>query len=85
MHQPAIISCALHDYIEIACLYGYQIKLLLKDGQTVAGKAINILSTPEKREYLLLACEQQIKIELIEIKELQVLTPQAKFQSVSFT
>lgn len=84
MHQPAIISCALHDYIEIACLYGYQIKLLLKDEQTVEGTAINILSTSEKREYLLLACGQQIKIELIEIKELQVLTPQAKFQTVSF-
>lgn len=85
MHQPVNISCALHDYIEIACLYGYQIKLLLKDEKIVEGKAINILSTSEKREYLLLACEQQIKIELIEIKELQVLTPQAKFQSVSFT
>ncbi len=85
MHQPAIISCTLHDYIEIACLYGYQIKLRLKDEQTVEGKAINILSTSEKREYLLLDCGQQINIELIEIKELQVLTAQAKFQSVSFT
>ena len=78
------ISCALHDYIEIACLYGYQVKLFLKDKQTIAGKAIDILSTHEKREYLLLDNGRQHKIELIEIKELQVLTPQAKFQKMTF-
>ena len=83
MNQRPIISCALHDYIEIACLYGYQIKLLLKDEQIIEGKAITII-TFEKREYLLIECEQQTKIELIEIKELQVLTPHAKFQTVFF-
>ncbi|WP_428355739.1 Rho-binding antiterminator [Methyloprofundus sp.] len=82
--SPAIISCALHDYIEIACLYNYQIRLLLKNQQTIEGKAVDTLISADKREYLLLECERQIKIELIEIKQLQVLTPQAKFQSVSF-
>jgi Rho-binding antiterminator len=35
MPKPTIIACALHDYIEIACLYGYQLKLELKNQQTL--------------------------------------------------
>ena len=84
MPDPALISCALHDYIEISCLYGYQLKLLLKNQQIIAGKAIDILTDPEKKEYLLLESDQQKKIELTEIKQLQVLTPGAKFHTVSF-
>ena len=83
MHQTALISCASHNYIEIACLYGYQIKLFLKNKQTIKGKAVAI-STSKKREYLLLDNGQEQKIELIEINELQVLTPKAKFQKISF-
>ena len=84
MPDSALISCALHDYIEISCLYGYQLKLLLNNQQIIAGKAIDILTDPEKKEYLLLESDQQIKIELAEIKQLQVLTPGAKFHTVSF-
>ena len=84
MSQPAIISCALHDYIEIACVYAYQVKLQLKNGHSIEGKVVDLVTSPEKREYLLIEGQRQIKIELIEIKELQVLTPHAKFQKVAF-
>jgi len=83
MHHTPLISCASHDYIEITCLYSYQIKLLLKNKQTIEGKAVAI-STCKKREYLLLDNGQEQKIELTEISELQVLTPKAKFQKISF-
>lgn len=84
MPQARTISCALHDYIEVSCLYGYQVKLLLHDKQTITGKAVDIISSAEKREYLLLESLPPIKIELTEIKQLQVLMPGAKFQTVSF-
>ena len=84
MSPAPIISCALHDYIEISCLYGYQVKLLLKDKRTISGKTIDIISSADKREYLLLESLPHIKIELTEIKQLQVLTPGAKFQTVTF-
>lgn len=32
-----MISCHIHDYIEISCLYRLKIKLLLKDGHEVIG------------------------------------------------
>ena len=78
------ISCTLHDYLEIACLYGYQIRLTLKDNQTIEGKAIDTLTTAEKREYLLIDNGQKLQIELTELKKLQVLTPHAQFKEVVF-
>ncbi|MEO1888099.1 MAG: Rho-binding antiterminator [Methyloprofundus sp.] len=57
MSKPTIISCALHDYIEIACLYGNQLKLELKNQKTLEGKAIGVVTSPDKKEYLLLESE----------------------------
>jgi Rho-binding antiterminator len=48
------INCELHDYLEIACLYGYRVKLTLKDQQIIEGKALDVLTTAEKREYLMI-------------------------------
>ena len=48
------ISCELHDYLEIACMYGYRVKLTIKGHQTIEGKAIDTLTTAEKREYLVI-------------------------------
>lgn len=81
---PPLISCALHDYVETACLYGYQLKILLKNNQNLEGKAVDILTTPEKKEFLLIDCGQQAKVELTDIKQLQVLTPNSRFHKVSF-
>lgn len=83
MTQPPI-SCELHDYLEIACLYGYQIRLTLKNGQLVEGKAIDTLTSTDKREYLVIENEQKQPIETREIQNLQVLTPNAKFSEVVF-
>lgn len=78
------IACDLHDYIEIACMYGYQVKLTLKDQTTIEGKAIDTLSTPEKQEYLVIDDGQKQRIELSQLKKLQVLTPKAQFTEVVF-
>ncbi len=36
------ISCELHDFIEVACMYGYHVQLALKDDQVIEGKAVDI-------------------------------------------
>lgn len=77
------IACDLHDYIEIACLYGYQVRLTLKDKRIVEGRALNIV-TEEKREFLLLDQNSIGKIALDQLAKLQVLTPQARFTEVIF-
>jgi Rho-binding antiterminator len=79
------IFCELHDYLEIACMYGYRVKLMLKDHQTIEGKALDLLTTAEKWEYLVIdnGHEQQ-QIELNQLGKMQVLTPNADFKGVSF-
>lgn len=57
------LPCDLHDYIEIACLYGYQLRLTLKDHQVVEGRAMNIY-THQSREYLVINQKQSEAIEL---------------------
>jgi len=78
------IACDLHDYIEIACMYHYQVKLTLKDQTSIEGKAIDILIGSDKREYLVIDTGQKQQIELNQLKKLQVLTPKAQFSEVSF-
>lgn len=76
-----VIACQLHDYLEIACMYGYRVKLTLKDGQIVAGKAVDTMTTTDKREYLVLDSE---KVETQRLAKLEVLTPGAKFMEILF-
>ena len=83
MTQDAI-SCELHDFVEVACMYGYQLKLILKNNQIVVGKAIDIVSSPEKRECLVIDSDSRQHIELTQLAKMQVLTPNAKFSEVIF-
>lgn len=78
------ISCELHDYIEIACLHGYQLKLKLRDGQTLTGRAVDTLVTSEKREFLLIDDGQKRQVELNQIEKMVTLSPYAAFKEVIF-
>jgi Rho-binding antiterminator len=77
------IACNLHDHIEVACLYGYLVRLLLKDKRVVEGQTTNIM-TEEKREFLLPDNSETEKIALDQPVKLQVLTPNAGFSEVIF-
>lgn len=79
-----IISCELHDFVEVACMYGYQLKLILKNNQVIEGKAIDIVNSPEKHECLVIESASRQKIELTQLARMQVLTPNAKFSEVIF-
>lgn len=80
-----LIECELHDYIEVACMYGYRVRLILKDQQVIEGKAKDIVTTPEKREFLIVDNEQGVQqVELIQLEKMQVLTPNAQFKEVVF-
>lgn len=79
------ISCELHDFLEIACLYGYRVKLTLKDHSVIEGKTLDLLITAEKREYFMIdnGHEHQ-NIESNQLSNIRVLTPNAKFKEVYF-
>lgn len=83
--KTKIISCALHDFIEIACLYGYQIRLQLRDEKSITGRAIGTETTSDRREYLLLeSAGKPHKIELVEIHRMQAITRNSQFDTVHF-
>ena len=80
-----IISCAIHDYIEIACTFGYQVKLELFTGDTLRGKAITTETSKDKKEYLLLnGLSHQQKIELTNIKSMTAVQPNPHFDCITF-
>ncbi|PSJ17395.1 Rho-binding antiterminator [Nitrosomonas supralitoralis] len=78
------ISCELHDFVEVACMYHYQLKLILKNEQMIEGTAIDIVNTPEMQECLIIDNDSRIQIELTQLVRMEVLTPNAKFREVIF-
>lgn len=79
-----VISCELHDFVEVVCMYNYRLKLFLKDGQVIEGKAIDIVNTPERRECLVIDGDTRQQIDLTRLSKMEVLTPNAKFREVIF-
>ena len=75
MTQDAI-SCELHDFVEVACMYGYRLRLILKNDQ--------VINSPKKRECLVIEGDSMQHIELTQLIRMQVLTPNAKFSEVDF-
>jgi Rho-binding antiterminator len=79
------ISCELQDFVEVACMYGYQLKLILKDNQIMQGKAIDIVNSTDKGECLVIANnDTKQEIALIQLAKMEVITPNAKFSEVVF-
>jgi len=84
MTQCSPISCELHDYIEIACMHGYRLRLEFKDGQSLEGRAVDVITTAEKREFLVIDTGQKQQVELNQLRKMIALTPTASFKEVTF-
>lgn len=82
-----ILSCDLHDYLEIACMYAYRIELEINDGQKYTGKALTT-NTSEQKEYLMFSSDtapaKELKLGVLEIKSMRVLSKNARFKFVEF-
>jgi len=81
--EKDVISCELHDFVEVACMYGYQLRLIQKDGVGIEGKAIDIVSA-DGRELLVIDNGARQQIDLTTLAKMQVLTVNAKFNEVVF-
>ncbi len=78
------ISCEQHDFVEVACMYHYRLRLFLKNKLIIEGTAIDIVNCPEKQECLVIDNDSRLQIELIQLASMEVLTPNAKFREVIF-
>ncbi len=85
-----MISCDLHDYIEIACMYRLPIELQLKDGTTQQGTAMDIAKNTSGEECLLLAdnhgnsSTKSRLVVLDQIKTMRALVSTPHFDVVNF-
>jgi Rho-binding antiterminator len=80
-----MISCHLHDYIEIACLYGFEVRLNLRDGRSCEGQATTTETSPDKIEWLILRQQNgDLRIQYEHIKTMQALTRNPHFDRVDF-
>ena len=85
------MQCADHDYIEVACLYGYRIQLQLNDQQRVTGYALNTTYQPAndgsggKVEVIKIQTAQEVvTIAFNDIAVLTAITKNRFFDTVTF-
>ena len=85
MSQP--ISCELFDYIEIACMFSYEVTLTLDNGEQVTGTPVSTRTSKDKIEYLIFVPQgsrDKQEIETARMTTMTVLTPGARFNQVNF-
>jgi Rho-binding antiterminator len=71
-YQP--LNCDLHDYLEIACLYGYTLDIELIDGQRLTARALTTRTAPTREEFLDLDTADGRRA--IRLDQLLAITPQ---------
>lgn len=80
-----MISCHIHDYIEIACMYQIGIKLTLQDDSEFIGKGITTHYNNQKEECMTIKTNSgTIDIVLTKIKTMTALDENSHFQTVIF-
>ena len=83
MYQP--IDCDLHDYIEIACMKGYTVKLELADKRELIAQAQTTQTNRDKSEELIVNdAGQQQRIQLDQIVAMTPLDHNAEFGRIVF-
>ena len=84
MNNP-IIDCAVHDYVEIACLYGFDLTLKLDDNTTRQGKALDVKLNANRDECLVLEEEGKAhQVVLNRVKSMRVINDNPHFEIVEF-
>ncbi len=80
-----MISCNLHDYIEIVCLYRYPVSLQLKSGEVVAGTAVDTDWNIDREECIKIEKDSREKLVVLDaIASMQVTVDNPHIDKVSF-
>lgn len=80
-----MISCEQHDYIEIACLYNYRVRLTLDSGVQLEGAAVDTVRNQSKEECMKIrdgSSEHLVVLDSITTMEALVQNPH--FKVISF-
>ncbi|MBV6824591.1 Rho-binding antiterminator [Pseudomonas sp. PD9R] len=83
-YQP--MNCDLYDYLEIACMRGYQLDIELKDGTRLVAKALTTRTSSDKEEFLSLeTADGPRDIRLDQLLAVTPLDANAQFGRVVFS
>lgn len=82
-YQP--IPCGNYDYIELACVYHYDVLITCIDHSVYQGICMDTQARADKSEWLLLKHGEDIlPIRMDHLESMKVLSPGAQFSEVQF-
>ena len=85
MSDDNLIACHVHDYIEIACLYRFEVELTLTDDRVIVARAETTRSDKNRREYLVVSRLGNLEeIEMSGIIRMRATKPNPHFDEISF-
>ena len=80
-----MISCAHHDYVEIACMYHFVVRLVFDNGQIIQGKAFQTVYDENKQECIVLETESGNEMVVLEqVVSMEAVTKNPHFEKVDF-
>ncbi|MBU2882878.1 Rho-binding antiterminator [Psychrosphaera sp. B3R10] len=80
-----MISCNHYDYIEIACMNRYPIKVVMKTGDVINGIALDTALNKKKQECIKIHVNNADRLVVLDnISTLEVSVKNPHFQRVSF-
>jgi len=80
-----MIKCDQYDYIEIVCMHRYPIKLTLKSGVEVQGKAIDTQRNEAREECMKMTIDGELRLLVLDtILTLEVTVDNPHFKQVRF-
>ncbi|RTZ14474.1 transcriptional regulator [Vibrio aquaticus] len=80
-----MISCSDYDYIEIVCMHRYPVRLTMKEGDIVKGRALDTARDEAKQECVIVAvdgCKQFVVLD--SVSKLEVLEENPHFNEKRF-
>lgn len=81
-----MISCDLHDKVEIACMFRYPVNVVLKTGFKLTGTAVDTQSNDAHEECIKLDIDKDsVLVELNSIRKVEVRVDNPHFRSVDFS
>ena len=85
MNDFAPIGCELYDYVELACMYQYELRVRTTDGQCLEGTAIDARADGNVNEFIVMrAPGRELLIRLDAVTTMETLTEGARVGEVRF-
>jgi Rho-binding antiterminator len=83
--HPKMIPCHQHDYVEIACMYRFAVRLLLRSGEALEGIAMDTQLNAGREECIKLKTGgREALVVLTDISRMEAVVANPHFDVVGF-